>query len=95
MTDRIPLIPEVPGALREAAQIGKLVPFVGAGASVLAGCPNWVDFADRCFDTFLEQGKFSYSQLEQIRSLNTRVKLSIALDLQDDLKLNLEFYFLV
>jgi hypothetical protein len=37
----IPAIPEVPPALREAAQLTKLIPFVGAGASKLAGCPDW------------------------------------------------------
>ncbi len=50
--DEIPLIPVVPAALREAAQLGTLIPFVGAGASRLAGCPNWAELADgalRCF----------------------------------------------
>lgn len=37
MTEAILLIPPVPDGLREAAQLGVLVPFVGAGASRLAG----------------------------------------------------------
>ena len=32
MNPEIAPIPDVPEALREAAQLGKLVPFVGAGA---------------------------------------------------------------
>ena len=46
MTDTIPPTPEVPPGLREAAQLTKLVPFVGAGASKLAGCPDWNEFAE-------------------------------------------------
>jgi hypothetical protein len=46
MADAIPPIPEVPPALREATQLTKLIPFVGAGASKLAGCPGWNEFAD-------------------------------------------------
>lgn len=85
------LIPDIPDALREAAQIGKLVPFVGAGVSQLAGCPGWPAFADRCFKLFLDQGKFSYSQLDQIRPLNPRVKVAIALALQEEHKLDIDF----
>ena len=33
MIEPIPPIPEVPPALREAAQLTKLIPFVGAGAA--------------------------------------------------------------
>lgn len=44
MTDTIPPIPEVPPGLREAAQLTKLIPFVRAGASKLAGCPDWNEF---------------------------------------------------
>ena len=45
MSDDIPPIPDVPAAIREAAQLGRLVPFVG-GASKLAGCPDWTELAD-------------------------------------------------
>jgi hypothetical protein len=46
MNPEIAPIPDVSEALREAAQLGKLVPFVGAGASKLAGCPDWDEFAN-------------------------------------------------
>jgi hypothetical protein len=39
-------IPDVPQGLREAALRGNLIPFIGAGVSILAGCPGWNDFAD-------------------------------------------------
>jgi SIR2-like protein len=87
----IPLIPAIPDELREAAQIGRLVPFVGAGASVLGGCPGYLPFADRCLDAFVQQGKVSYAQLDQMRELPPRIKLSIALALQEQHGLKIDY----
>lgn len=84
-------IPDLPAALREAALRGTLIPFVGAGASRIAGCPNWAEFADGALRFFVEQGKFSHGQLAQISHLNPRVKLSIALGLQTEHKLRIDF----
>ena len=47
MIEEIPL--PIPSGLRGAAQRGTLIPFVGAGASRLAGCTGWVDLADAIF----------------------------------------------
>jgi hypothetical protein len=91
MTDAIPSIPEVPPALREAAQLTKLIPFVGAGASKLAGCPDWNQFADDSLRVFVEHGKFSHAQLDQIKTLNPRVKLAIALALQAEHQIQIDF----
>jgi len=55
----------------------KLIPFVGAGASKLAGCPDWNEFADEALRVFVEHGKFSHAQLDQVKALSPRVKLSI------------------
>jgi len=68
-----------------------LIPFVGAGASRIAGCPNWSEFADGALRFFVDQGKFSHSQLAQISYLNPRVKLSIALALQTEHKMPIDF----
>lgn len=84
-------IPDPPQALREAALRGTLIPFVGAGASRIAGCPNWPEFADGALRFFVEQGKLSHSQLAQIRHLNPRVKLSIARGLQNEHKIPIDF----
>lgn len=78
MSDDIELIPPIPAGLREAAQRGILIPFVGAGASKSAGCPSWSEFANGALHSFVNQRKFSYSQLAQIDHLNPRVKLSLA-----------------
>jgi hypothetical protein len=89
--DVIKPIPELPKALREAALRGTLIPFVGAGASRIAGCPNWSEFADGALRFFIVQGKFSHGQLDQIIHLNPRVKLSIALGLQSEHKIQIDF----
>lgn len=78
MADQILPIPPIPPGLREAAQVGVLIPFVGAGASRLAGCSGWSDFADGALRWLIEHAKFSYSQFDQIRHLSPRVKLSLA-----------------
>jgi hypothetical protein len=78
VNDGIPLIPAIPQGLREAAQRGILIPFVGAGVSVLAGCPTWDDLADGALRACIEAQKFTHGQLDQIRHLSPRMKLSIA-----------------
>ena len=91
MSDTIPPIPEIPPAVLEAAQLTKLIPFVGAGASKLAGCPDWNEFADDALTVFVEHGKFSHAQLDQVKFLNPRVKLAIALALQTEHQIQIDF----
>lgn len=67
----------MPPGLREAAQRDALVPFVGAGASRIAGCPGWGDFADRSLRALIAAGKLDHAQFAQIVHLPPRVKLSI------------------
>ncbi|HXH91695.1 MAG TPA: SIR2 family protein [Thermoanaerobaculia bacterium] len=94
--DDLLLVPPVPDALREAAQVaGNLIPFIGAGASRLAGCPSWIELADAAFNCFVDQGKFSHAQLDQIKSLNPRVKLSLAVGMQDELRITIDFKKLI
>ena len=84
MSEEILPNPPLPDGLREAAQRGTLIPFIGAGASRIAGCPGWSEFADGALRFFVEEGKFSHKQLAQIGHLNPRVKLSIALGLEKE-----------
>jgi hypothetical protein len=95
MATDLVLIPPVPAGLREAALIGRLIPFIGAGASRLAGCPGWGDFADGALRQLIEMGKFTYSQLDQIRDLNPRIKLSIATAIAADAKSPIDFDLLL
>jgi hypothetical protein len=89
--DVINPIPALLPGLRDAALRGTLIRFVGAGASRLAGCPNWTEFADRALRYFVDQGKFSHGQLAQLSQQPPRVKLSIALGLQSQHKLAINF----
>jgi hypothetical protein len=77
--------------LREAAQRGTLIPFVGAGASRLAGAPDWDGFADEALRRFFDAGKFSHAQVDQLKGQSPRIKLSIALGLQEEYGLSIAF----
>ena len=78
MSNEIPFIPPVPQGLKEAAHRGTLIPFVGAGASVLAGCPTWGQLADGALMACIAADKFTHGQMAQIRHLQPRMKISIA-----------------
>lgn len=79
MSEEILSIPHIPSGLREAAQRGVLIPFVGAGASRIAGCPSWPELADAALRSLVNRGHFSHKQIDQIKHLSPRMKLSIAL----------------
>src|SRR5260221_13986589 len=93
--DVIKPVPELPPGLREAALKGTLIPFVGAGASRIAGCPDWSEFADRALQFFVGLGKFTHGQIDQIKRLNPRVKMSIALVLQKEHQTTINFHSLL
>lgn len=58
---------------------------------MIAGCPNWADFADRALLFFVERGKFTHGQLDQIKHLHPRVKLTLAKGLQKEHRLAIDF----
>jgi len=89
--ERIIPIPKIPEPLRLAALQRKLIPFIGAGVSQLGGCPGWDDFAKAALQFFVKNGKLSHAQFDQIRSLSSRVKLSLALELEAEHGLPIEF----
>ena len=95
MSDEIPLIPVVPQGLREAAQRGTLIPFVGAGASVLAGCPTWAQLADGALMACMAADKFTHGQMAQIRQLSPRMKISIARAVEAEHGLRIDYGKLV
>ena len=92
MIEKIEPFPQkIPETLRLAALQGKLIPFIGAGVSQLGGCPNWDEFANATLNFFVDKEKLSHAQLDQISSLSSRVKLSVALDLEEQHDLRIEF----
>jgi hypothetical protein len=89
--DGIPSVPEIPPDLRVAATIGRLIPFIGAGVSKVAGCPNWDELADGAMRSLADRGKISFAHLEQTRSLSPRVKLSLAQSIASEHKTEINF----
>lgn len=91
MDNKIPLLPVIPDGLRIAANTGKLVPFVGAGVSVLGGCPGWADFATETLRYFVKKEKISPAQLDQLSHVSPRVKLAIANALEKEHGISVDF----
>jgi SIR2-like domain len=89
--ENIEPIPKIPQTLRLAALQRKLIPFVGAGVSQLGGCPGWDQFANGALQFFVGEGKLSPAQFDQIRSLSSRVKLSLALELEVQHGISIDF----
>lgn len=79
--DSIPFLPPVPGRILTAAKRGKLVVFIGAGVSCIAGSPDWDGFANGMLKKEAEKGNdhvLSFAELDQIKQLNPKIKLFIA-----------------
>lgn len=95
MVDGLRPIPQIPPVLQDASRRGVLIPFVGAGVSVLAGCPTWHQLADGALRDCIRQGKFTYGQLAQIEHLSPRVRLSIARGLELEHGIKIDFRKLV
>ncbi|MCZ6803297.1 MAG: SIR2 family protein [Proteobacteria bacterium] len=91
MLDEIPKKLDTPDSLRIAASQKNLVPFIGAGVSKLAGYPNWDEFANAALMFFVKHEKFSHAQFDQISKLPSRVKLSLAVDLEKRHELTIQF----
>ena len=93
-TDLTP-IPTIPTGLREAALIGRLILFIGAGTSRLAGCPGWYEFANAALRQLIDKGKFTHAQFDQIKYLGPRIKLSIATTIATDTKTPIDYDLLL
>jgi len=76
--DGLKPIPQLPLEIKEAALDGKLVLFVGAGASMLCGMPSWSGLALKALEGLRAAEKINYSELEQLKKLNPKIQLSIA-----------------
>jgi hypothetical protein len=62
-----------------AALSGMLVPFVGAGVSMLAGCPLWKEFADKVMMHMVTHGVIPQAQYDQMLKDQSIVRLSYSL----------------
>ena len=92
MTDtQIVAVPQIPEGLRQAAAIGYLRPFIGAGVSRLAGCPDWAGFADQSLRFLVDRGRLSHAEIDQLKSLDPKVKLAVVLALAREHGIQVDF----
>lgn len=89
--ESFPDIPPIPPAVVEAASGGRLVLFVGAGVSKLAGGPSWRKAADDAFKELNTKGLITYAEVQQLKSEHPKKKLSIAMDICEGAKETLDF----
>jgi NAD-dependent SIR2 family protein deacetylase len=80
----IPEIPEIPEFVKNAASVGRLVIFIGAGVSRLLGYPSWKELADKYSYYLHLKGKLNYLELENLKKLVARKLLSICYQLDDN-----------
>ena len=62
--------PRGPAWAARGSTVDEADPVRGAGASKLAGCPDWNEFADEALRVFVEHRKFSHAQLDQVKTLS-------------------------
>lgn len=76
----LPEIPYIPPILISEARREKVILFVGAAVSNLAGCPKWDEFANKTLEPLIDKEK-----LDEFKDLlQPRIKLQIALSLSND-----------
>lgn len=84
--------PDLPREIKEAALDGKLVLFIGAGASMLVGMPSWGGLAYEALKSLRVENFINFAELEQLQCLDPKKQLSIAKVIADekgfDLKLD-------
>lgn len=76
--------PELPAPIKKAAEDGKLVLFVGAGASMLLGMPSWGGLASSALNSLRDEGHINFAELNQLQTLDPKKQLSIARVIADD-----------
>lgn len=86
-----PLIPAIPEPLIVAASKGKLVIFVGAGISKLAGGPSWEELSEKALEELYQSGNINFSEMEQLKRLDAKKQLSIAIDISKTAQTSIDF----
>lgn len=84
-------IPEIPQAIIDAASTGRLIIFVGAGVSRLAGGPSWSRAAENALEEIVEKRLIPFAEAEQLKNEHPKKKLSIAMDISQDKGSMLDF----
>lgn len=82
--------PELPLPIKTAAENGRLVLFVGAGASMLLGMPSWAGLASSALNSLRDKGYINFAELNQLQALDPKKRLSIAQAIAEDKKFDLD-----
>lgn len=78
--------------IKDAAKHGELVVFVGAGASMLCGSPDWRGFASQVVGALERGNVLDFLEAEQLRGLgDPRRTLSIAMALAKEKGISIDF----
>ena len=78
--------------IKDAAKHGELVVFLGAGASMLCGSPDWRGFASQVVSALERSDVLSFLEAEQLRGLgDPRRTLSIAMALAKEKGIPIDF----
>ena len=88
--DDIPEITRYPQII-DAAKSGKLVLFVGAGVSRLAGGRSWEDAANTALNQLIKEEVITYGEKEQLKNEHPKKKLSIAINISEGSNTRLGF----
>jgi hypothetical protein len=76
--------PDLPEPIKKAAIDGKLVLFIGAGASILMGIPSWGGLAYSALKSLRDEGYINFAELKQLQTLDSKKQLSIARVIADE-----------
>ncbi|MBL8028855.1 MAG: hypothetical protein JNL74_20690, partial [Fibrobacteres bacterium] len=87
----IEIEPKVLEYLKEVAVQRKLIPFIGSGASIIAGYPSWDGFADGLIQKLIDLELMTHAQFDQIKNQPPRVKLSMARSIQEKSGKNISY----
>lgn len=85
----------IPKEIRLAAEEANLVIFVGASISRLMGCPSWEKFAESTLRQMATGGLITYGDIEQLKDLDAKKRLSIALQISEASSTPIDFQSLI
>jgi len=75
--DEIYPIPDMPSEIKDAASNGKLVVFIGAGASRIIGCCGWKELAAHLVDASFKNKRINHWEQEKLKTNDPRKIISI------------------
>jgi len=80
-----------PDEIIQAGLNGELVLFIGSGISMLLEFPSWDNLANKALAELREMKCLNYSEIEQLKNLDPKKKLSIAHLIANEYEVKLNF----